>query len=425
MRGTSKSPLLPVHFPVTFALFAALLFGPVAAHSQVHPPDLTCDKGNGQYSTSFFFTGTTVSVGPRRSGGFAQHACAAKLVWGSQSLDVASGAAQIGIDVLGADLGFRKSVVAFQIDPTGDGTHRSYRIYSLTKPPRLLYTITGASSYVAADTDLDGKVEIWTNDANAVAGFEGVPLSLFDFAPTVVLRLEKKRLVDVSSEFTSAYDAQIAKLRAQMRPQDMAAFKSSDGMLSMQISGSSVDLPPLIRTKIRVLEIVWAYLYSRREAEAWSALQQMWPSRDFQRIQKSISELHQRGIVHGLDSDARRPKHNGAYIYDATGNSEKSDWMVINPGGGASSPVQRQVLVLQPKSILLRRPPASELNDLHASNASVELVVDAAGKVHSAKLLSGTNPVWLKASAGWHFIPAFRGGVPVACRFRISVWDLK
>jgi hypothetical protein len=37
-------------------------------------------------------------------------------------------------------------------------------------------------------------------------------------------------------------------------------------------------------TKIKVLEIVWAYLYSGREQQAWDALAEMWPSSDLDRI---------------------------------------------------------------------------------------------------------------------------------------------
>jgi hypothetical protein len=404
-------------------LFAALLLCPASLHPQVHSPDTTCDNGNGQYSTRFQ-TGTTVSVGPLRKGAFAQRACAAKLTWGSEDIDVASDAAQIGIDVLGADLGLGKPVVAFQIDETGDGTHRTYQIYSLAKPPRLLETITGGDSYVAADTDLDGKVEIWTDDASAVDGFEGVPLHSFDFAPTVVLRFEKKHLVDASSEFTPDYDTQIAQLRAQIEPQDLAAFKNSDGVLP--VSGSGDELHRLMRTKIKVLEIVWAYLYSGREAEAWAALQQMWPSRDLNRIQAKISEVPQRGILHGVDRKTGKPRHNPrVHIYNATGNAEVAEVSAVNPDGSAAGRILQQTPLVQPKSILLRRPPPTEVEDFHPSDASVELVVDAAGKVRSAKLLSGADPRWIQASAGWHFIPASSDGTPVACRFRLSVWDLK
>ena len=73
------------------------------------------------------------------------------------------------------DLGFGKPVVALQIDRSGAGFNRTYQIYSLTKPPQLLYTLEGSTSYRAADIDLDGHVEIWADDAAAVDGFEHLP----------------------------------------------------------------------------------------------------------------------------------------------------------------------------------------------------------------------------------------------------------
>ena len=130
-------------------------------------------------------------VGPVRKDGFAERVCAATLSWKKKELSVAADADQVGIDVLGADLGFGEPVVALQVDESGSGSDRVYLIYSLLKPPHLLYTIKGANSYRAADTDLDGHVEIWTNDAAAVNGFERVPVVDLDSPPTVVFDLRK------------------------------------------------------------------------------------------------------------------------------------------------------------------------------------------------------------------------------------------
>jgi hypothetical protein len=285
---------------------AGIPFWPTAVHSQGSAEDITCENGSGEYSTRFV-TGTTVSVGPMRNGTFAERACAATLEWNGPEVSVASDAGQVGIDVLGADLGFGKPVVAFQIDQSGAGSNRTYQIYSLEKPPHLLYTITGGDSYRAADTDLDGRIEIWTDDAAAVDGFERVPAADFDFAPTVVFRFEKGHLVDVGSEFLSYYDAEIAKVRSQVSERDLAEFKQSDGSLSATTLRPGEELHRLIRTKIGVLEIVWAYLYSAREREAWSALEEMWPSADLERIRAAISTVHQRGILHNLDHSRRPP----------------------------------------------------------------------------------------------------------------------
>jgi len=250
---------------------------PMSSRSQGPDADITCQHGSGEYKAEFS-TGVSVEVGPMRKAAFAERVCTAKLVAKERVISVVDDADQVSIDVLGADLGFGKPVVAFQIDPTGRGNNIEYQIYSLTRPSRLLYTLRGGHSYSAADTDLNGLVEIWTDDATAVDGFEGVPRSEFDLPPAVVLRFEKGHLIDAGPEFVSYYDAQISKLRAQFKERDFGEFKQSDGRLSLKTLGSEQELHREIRTKVGVLEIVWSYLYSGREEEAWAALKELWPS---------------------------------------------------------------------------------------------------------------------------------------------------
>ncbi len=408
------------------ASLLGILLWPIAVHSQSSAQDITCQDGSGEYTTRFT-TGISVIVGPVRKGSFAQRACAARLVWKNQEISVASDAGQVGIDALGADLGFGKPVVAFQIDNSGAGSNRTYQIYSLAKPPQLLYTLKGADSYRAADTDLDGRIEIWTDDAAAVDGFEKIPGADFDFPPTVVLRFEKGRPVDVGSEFLSSYDAQIAKLRSQVSDRDLAEFKQSPGDLSATKLQAGEQLHRLARTRIAVLEIVWAYLYSGREPEAWSALNQMWPAQDLERIRPLISNVHQNGILHNIDRSRRSSSRKGySKIYDATETSVVvSTFNPYNRTESASDSSQSGPTVVQPKSILLRRPPPSPDASLPSANETIELVVDAAGKVHSAKVINGADEPLVQATAGWQFIPAFRDGRPVACRFRMSIWALR
>jgi hypothetical protein len=300
-------------------------------------------------------------------------------------------------------------------------------LHSQTQPQDITCE-NGSGEYSTrfSTTDLDGQIEIWADDAAVIDGFEGVPLQSFDFAPTVVLRFEKKRLVDVGPEFSAYYDAQIAGLRAQLDPQELASFKNSDGALSLNIFRSGDERHQLARTKIKVLEIVWAYLYSGRDTEGWSALQDMWPPQDFSRIRVALSDVRAGGILRGIDRASKAPKHKQhVHVYDATVSSSATSRTVFNPNGGAPETSDYQPIAVQPKSILLRRPPPDEGEQLRASDAALELLVDSAGKVRSARLLNGTDKRWIQASAGWHFIPAFRDGNPVACRFRLSVWDLK
>ena len=396
---------------------------PATLHAQTQTSDVTCDSGSGQYSTEFN-GGVSVEVGPIRNGAFAERACEAKLVSKGQDVVVADNADQVGIDVLGVDLGFGKPVVAFQIDQTGRGSDVEYKIYSLSKPTRLLYTLSGGDSYSAADSDLDGRVEVWTDDAAAVDGFDGIPKSALDIVPTVVLRFEKGRPVDVGSEFIPYYDARIAQLRSAIANSDLAAFKQSDGRLSVTGTYSGSVLHALMRTKIAVLEIVWAYLYSGRDKEAWAALDEMWPANDLARIRAALVDLRSRGLLHKLDQPRRRPYRRGrAKTYDAVATSPVVT--TVNPYGGAPDSSQSEPPIVQPKSILLRRPPAGQGGSLPSQDETVELVVDAAGKVRSAKIIKGSDEPLIQATSGWHFIPAFRDGLPVACRFRLSVWLLK
>ena len=397
---------------------AALCLSPAAAQAQRSSQDITCQSGHGEYRYRFS-TGVSVEVAPIRHQGFAERSCSAKLAWKGQQISIADDADQVGIDALGADLGFGKPVAALQIDESGRGLNRTYQIYSLATPPRLLYTIKGASSYRAADTDMDGHVEIWADDLTAVNGFEHLPAVDLDSPPTVVLRFEKGRLFDVGSQVLPFYDAEITRIRSQLSPVALASFKQSDGKLTIAHQ-SSAELHQLIRTKIGVLEIVWAYLYSGREQEAWANLTQLWPPEDVERIRAAIAKVHESGILQSVDHTRHAPpRKHFVKIYDAVDNAVAVT--VYNPAGGAPDTSQVEMPVTQPKSILLRRPPPSaDRPDLPTSEV-LELVVDVAGKVHSAKVIGRSDEPLIKATEGWQFIPAFRDGRPVVCRFRLSL----
>jgi hypothetical protein len=405
-----------VHFPCTCAFLSLLLIATVRdASSQIH--SLLCSNGFGHFETKFF-TGVTVRVSAIRNGQLASRTCSATLSWGTEELSVVSEAAQVDIDVLGADLGFKAPVMAIQSKKSDADSFMTYQIYSLQKPPKLLRTISGGDYFSAADTDLDGRIEIWTGEAAAIDGFEGLTLGELDFAPTVALRFEDRRLVDVSSQFRRHYDDQIAGVRAQLTPSELKRFKDSDGKL-LPAPGLSVEqLHRLRLTKIKVLEIVWSYLYSAREQDAWHELAEMWPAADFERIHGLLANVQARGLRSQIDVSMpktgfhlKRP----AYIFDAITVDDahsveaevadfKADLKVDTP----------------PQAILLRwQTLASDQLEVPKTGEEAELVVDAAGKVHSAKLVDGGDPMLIQDSAGWKFIPAFKNGHAVASRMRM------
>src|SRR5258708_4255859 len=175
--------------------------------------DVLCSNGSGKFEAEFP-TGVKLRVGAARNaeGGLATRVCEAALNWDKRELVVAAKAAELDVDVFGADLGMGMPVVAFQVKKSAADCCMAYEIYSLQKPPRLLRTIAGGDFFSASDTDLDGRVEIWTADAAAVDGFENLTFGEFHFAPTVVLRFERGRLADVSSEFLPYFIRQIRKL---------------------------------------------------------------------------------------------------------------------------------------------------------------------------------------------------------------------
>lgn len=373
--------------------------------------DVVCDDGYGSFETTFD-SGVSVIAAATQSGGFAKRSCNAALSWDGQELRVAEQASQVDIDVLGTDLGLGVAVVAFQIKKAAADWDMTYEIYSLQKPPKLLRTIAGGDFFSAADADLRGRIEIWTGDVQAISGFEGLDAGEFDFAPTMVLQFERNRLMDVSAEFQSHFDEQIAKVRDELSAQGLRDFRRSDGRL---LPGSALTLDQMLSlrtTKIKVLEIVWSYLYSGREQEAWRALTDMWPPTDFDRIRRAILNARSRGIlsqVEGVSTKASRThlkKHS--YVFDAI-----------------TEPPQASVghfpfVDIRPRPILLRRPPpvGNQLPLTH-SEQMVELVIDAAGKVWSAEPVGDADKQLVYAARGWKFIPAFTGARAVASRIRI------
>ena len=408
-----------------------LSFCVVAAVGSAEAQDVVCSGGFGSFKSTFA-TGVTVSVDARRNTEFAGRICEANLNWGTKELLVEPRAWQVDVDAMGIDLGLGAPVVAFQIRKNDVDRQVKYEIYSLKEPPRLLQTITGGSDYRAADTDLDGRIEIWTNDAEAINGFENIPLNALDFAPPVVLRFEQKQLIDVSSEFRSDFDRQISTLRAQLNDQQLSEFKQSDGALSNKSSLPLDQAHSLSTTKIKVLEMVWCYLYSDREPQAWKALAEMWPESDFDRIRAAILNARAKGIrsqVNGVshESSAGKFKKKHAMIYDriADTDPDKSNelgWAYANGMSGPGKDKHTFEADTYPIPILIRRPPPPDATRATlTTEVSVNLVIDAAGKVRSAKAEGKPEKDLIDATAGWKFVPAFKSGRPVASRLQIGV----
>ena len=401
--------------------FCFLLFFLAANACHAQGRDVVCRDGQGEFDGEFL-TGIRAHVGAERNLELASRACHASLSWGDQSLVVAVGTAELDIDAFGVDLGMGAPVAAFQVKKSKAGCCMEYRIYSLRAPPTLLRSITGGDFFSAADTDLDGRVEIWSDDAAAAAGIEDIRPGDLDFAPPVVLRFQRGKLLDASAEFQPYFDQKISDERARLTPQDLADFKNSDGKLDRVPSKPDDRVKRLQTIKMRVLEIVWSFLYSGRENEAWRSLAELWPPADFNRIREALLKMRSRGILSQVDG-ASTPIPAGrqirAKIFDATTT------VVATPGLTPKDAKLKEEIVT-PRAILMEREPPSDVYEaeLMRSESMLKLVIDSAGKVRSVEVMGAGQQVdegLIKSTANWKFIPAFSAGEPVASQIFLGV----
>jgi hypothetical protein len=166
-------------------------------------------------------------------------------------------------------------------------------------------------------------------------------------------------------------------------------------------------------TKIKLLETVWAYLYSGREQDAWHSLAEMWPPTDIDRIRGAILKVRANGIhsqVNGVSDGPPLIKKKPVRIFPVTS------------GVGPDHKSQ----VVPPRAILLELPPASDVRQSGVPRPKLllDLVIDAAGKVRSAEPTEKAetiDPPRMKLAMTWKFIPAFKDDRPVASRLRIVV----
>jgi hypothetical protein len=369
-----------------------------------------CRAGSGSFH-AVSRSGVTLQVGAARNGALATRACEATLTWDKNNLTIATMDSELDADAFDVDLGIGTPVAAFQTKESDANCCREYQMYSLTKPPRLLRGLSGGEFFSAADTDLDGRVEIWTNDAGAVLGFEKLTTLDLDLPPPVVLRFEHGKLLDVSSEFQAYFDRGITTLQKELAAEDLQEFKNSDGRLASNSPLAAGRLHHARSVKAKVLEIVWYYLYSGREQQAWRSLAEMWPAVDLERIRAALINARAHGVIAQVDGVSTGPQ-----------TSRKRRATVFN---AISQSAVGRIEVAPPQPIMLRRPPlAGTTNQESSSELLLELVIDGAGKVRSAEPAGKTTSAYIalvRAASEWKFIPAFKDGHPVASRTRLAV----
>jgi hypothetical protein len=176
------------------------------------------------------------------------------------------------------------------LDGHTSGAHCCYEywIASLSKPPKLVRQIRSTLPVVFQKSSPAG-VEIRIPEA----AFQYFMLPANDAViPLVIVRLEGNQLTDISSQYQQEYDEKISEARSELTTADLEKFRQSrynDKLFTDQL--------PTVK---RVLTVVLSYLYSGREAQAWQALEEMWPASDQTRVKAVILERRSRGVLNQL-----------------------------------------------------------------------------------------------------------------------------
>ena len=155
----------------------------------------------------------------------------------------------------------------------------TYRIASLGDLPVILAPVRNEAPFFVFQDPASRQYRIMTSDGG-FDYFDGLCHACASM-PRVVLQADASGLHDVSPQFVEQYDSEIALARARIGEENIDKFLISD----------------FKDAKGTVLEIVYSYLYSGREAQAWQALEEMWPARDRDRIKQLILKMRAQGIL--------------------------------------------------------------------------------------------------------------------------------
>lgn len=185
----------------------------------------------------------------------------------------------------------------------------TYYVISLADPAGVARQITTMFPLSFEDRDGDGKLEIWTREY-IFAGIDGLATDDSPFPP-VAFRLLGNRLIYVSPSFASEYDRAIAEARQRITEDGLKELRN-DPTTGEQVqkerggSDKKKDDPKIQReiyeTKAGVLDVVIAYLYAGKGAEAWKELNAGWGFRDRDRIRQIILRARPNGILKQLNA---------------------------------------------------------------------------------------------------------------------------
>ncbi len=163
----------------------------------------------------------------------------------------------------------------------------TYKIFSLGQQSSSVGPIENQSPFFFFESSA-GQFRIMTSDG-AFGNFDGLCYDCSPF-PRVVLRVDRNGFHDVGPQLAEQYDSEIALARAKIPEDAVRKFQQSDFKDARSV----------------VLEIIFSYLYSGREDQAWQTLNEMWPSADRERIKSLITATRAKGILSKLNQSEAR-----------------------------------------------------------------------------------------------------------------------
>lgn len=393
-----------------YLLTLAVLFG-ISGVALAAKDQSACEDGKGSFEKKV--DGSVLRVGPSPASE-VQGSCRLVVLSRSGAELFQVQGRLIRLDSASSDLngdGVRDA--AFQVDfAPRDVCCSVYYVLSFGDSPKLLRKIEDGQFFSLEDRDNDKAPEVWAADAKAFQNFDGLAPRELTVLPTVVFRLEGEKLIDAGPQFQIDYDILIGRLSAQLTADRAKDFLASDGKLT----GPPDTIDPRLReTKMLVLGMVWDYLYSGREQEAWKTLAELWPAADRDRIRSLIQEKRAHGILAKVDAAAPvRPWGCGPPEV-ASQTLEK----VTGPAG--------KYVIAAPRAISTPDPNYSP----EASKAKLEgtvvlwVIVGPDGCAHNIRvqrsLGKGLDEKAIEAVRQWKFRPATKNGVPVAVQVNIEI----
>lgn len=272
-------------YPCLAVLFILLVFASPALAARSHD----CPEGEGN-KTVRDVQGFQVEFTATKSDDFAfGHACRVVVRDPVQSVVFSDEDFDFSLVMADADLN-GDSISDLVLESYSGGAHCcwTYYIVSLGEKPRLIKQFDNERAVAFVRKEKSGRVEIVGQDGG-FDYFDGQCHACTVF-PVVYLRLEGDQLVDAGAEHVKDYDEIMAKNQQALSAEERQSFRSAT-QIPYKV-GDATDTTPG-----KVLSIVFAYLYSGREAQARQALQELWPPFDQERLWKLILDSRRKGIL--------------------------------------------------------------------------------------------------------------------------------